>query len=72
MKNENVQNICFVQKNVMILFGGCSGEYKVSLQSAYAVICNLDQTKYEPVLIGIDWKGHGYLFEGNRDTIPED
>lgn len=60
------------KSKIMILFGGCSGEYKVSLQSAYAVICNLDQTKYEPVLIGIDWKGHWYLFEGNRDTIPED
>lgn len=62
-----------MKKNkIMILFGGCSSEYKVSLQSAYAVICNLDETKYEAVLIGIDWKGHWYLFEGNRDTIPED
>lgn len=60
------------KSKIMILFGGCSSEYKVSLQSAYAVICNLDETRYEPVLIGIDFKGHWYLFEGNRDTIPED
>lgn len=58
-------------KKIAILFGGCSSEYEVSLQSAYAVICYLDRTSYEPVLIGIDWKGHWYLFEGEVETIPE-
>lgn len=59
-------------KKIAILFGGCSSEYEVSLQSAYAVIRHLDRERYEPVLIGIDWKGHWFLFEGNVETIPED
>ncbi len=59
-------------KRIAVLFGGCSSEYEVSLQSAYAVICHMDRTKYEPVPVGIDWKGHWYLFEGDEETIPED
>ena len=46
-------------KNVLVIFGGCSPEYGVSLQSAAAVIRNIDRDKYMPVLVGItkagDW-----------------
>ena len=45
------------RKRVAILFGGCSSEYEVSLQSAYAVITHIDQERYEIILIGIDKTG---------------
>lgn len=61
------------RKKIAVLFGGCSTEYGVSLQSAYAVITNLDTDCYEPVLIGIArTTGQWYLFQGNVDAIPED
>ena len=42
------------RKKIAILFGGCSTEYEVSLQSAYSVIEHLDTEKYEPVMIGLE------------------
>jgi D-alanine-D-alanine ligase len=42
---------------VAVLFGGKSAEHEVSLWSAKSVIENLDKSKYEPVLIGIDQSG---------------
>lgn len=59
-------------KKIAVLFGGCSSEYEVSLQSAYSVITNIDRTKYTPVLIGINRKGNWFLFEGKEDTIVND
>ncbi len=35
---------------IVVLFGGCSPEYSVSLQSAAAVLQNMDSSKYEAVL----------------------
>jgi len=60
------------QKTIAILFGGCSTEYEVSLQSAHAVITHLDQEKYRPVLLGIPRQGEWRLFEGDVDRIPKD
>ncbi|MCI8599090.1 MAG: D-alanine--D-serine ligase VanG [Lachnospiraceae bacterium] len=57
---------------VAILFGGCSTEYEVSLQSAYSVISYLDQTKYEAHLIGITREGTWLYYQGDIDRIPED
>ncbi len=55
------------QLNVAVLFGGCSSEYGVSLESAFCVIDGMDKEKFNPVLIGISEKGDWFLFEG--DTI---
>ena len=38
---------------VLVIFGGYSSEYDVSLQSAYSVIENLDKKKYQVLLMGI-------------------
>lgn len=57
---------------VAVLFGGCSSEYGVSLQSAHAVIMHMDCKKYEPVLIGITRQGDWYLYEGDVDNIIAD
>ena len=40
-------------KNILVLFGGKSSEYEVSLRSAFAVITNMPKDKYNPVLMGI-------------------
>ena len=42
------------KKKIAVLFGGCSTEYSVSLASAYAVICHIDQEMYQVVMIGIE------------------
>ena len=60
------------KKKIGVLFGGCSTEYGVSLQSAHAVITHMDREKYEPVLIGITREGNWYLYRGEVEKIPED
>ena len=58
--------------SIAILFGGCSTEYEVSLQSAYSVITHLNQEKYKAHLIGITREGTWLRYEGDIDHIPED
>ncbi|CFX01014.1 D-alanine--D-alanine ligase [Syntrophomonas zehnderi OL-4] len=58
--------------NIAILFGGCSPEYSVSLQSAYSVITHIDTDKFRPVLIGISPKGNWYRFLGDNGKIASD
>ncbi|HKM28638.1 MAG TPA: D-alanine--D-serine ligase VanG [Anaerovoracaceae bacterium] len=60
------------KKRIAVVFGGCSSEYVVSLQSSYSVITNLDPAKYETIMIGITKDGDWYLFEGDADKIPAD
>ena len=60
------------KKNVAVLFGGCSPEYGVSLESASSVIRNLNLTKYEPILIGITREGDWYRYTGPVERIAED
>ena len=54
--------------NIAILFGGCSPEYSVSLESAHAVMTHLDRTRYAPVLIGISPSGDWYHFTGDAES----
>lgn len=58
-------------KKIAVLFGGCSSEYKVSLQSAYAVLSHINREKYEPVLVGITLDGNWYLYQGDWEKIPK-
>ncbi|SEK91934.1 D-alanine---D-serine ligase [Paenibacillus sp. cl141a] len=57
---------------VAVLFGGCSGEYEVSLSSAAAVIEHLDIEKYNLVLIGITREGSWLRYSGNLEDIRND
>lgn len=59
------------KKRVVILFGGCSTEYEVSLQSACCIIRNLDPCKYTPVLIGITRDGRWYRYYGDVERISD-
>ncbi len=57
---------------IAVLFGGCSTEYDISLQSAYTVITNMDHKKYEPVLMGITRLGEWFYFSGTPEKINND
>ena len=47
--------------NVLLLYGGKSGEHEVSLISAASVLANLDRTRYNVIPVGIDKEGHCYV-----------
>ena len=57
------------KKKIGIIFGGCSPEYDVSLESSYSVITNINKEKYEIVLIGITKEGDWYKYEGEAENI---
>lgn len=59
------------KKKIGVIFGGCSPEYEVSLESAYSVIKNINKEKYDVVLIGITKKGDWYKYEGDIENIKE-
>lgn len=60
------------RKKVAVLFGGCSTEYDVSLQSAYSVITNLNPKAYEAILIGITRQGAWLRYDGPPEKIQND
>lgn len=53
------------RKRLLILFGGCSSEHEVSLQSAHAVLSHLDSSRFEAIPVGITRAGE-WLFLGQR------
>ena len=59
------------RKKIAVLFGGCSTEYEVSLQSAAAVIQNMDRQKYDPVLLGITPDGAWYKYGGPVELLQD-
>ncbi|MCL2050474.1 MAG: D-alanine--D-serine ligase VanG [Lachnospiraceae bacterium] len=59
------------KRTIAVIFGGCSSEYEVSLQSAYAVIRGFDLNKYEPILIGITKEGAWLRFHGSIEKIKD-
>lgn len=57
---------------IAVIFGGCSPEYPVSLESAHSVIVHLDREKYEPVLLGITQGGEWFRFLGGAEALEDD
>ncbi len=51
---------------IAVIFGGCSPEYPVSLESAHSVITSLDRSKYELILLGITKGGEWFRFLRRR------
>lgn len=49
--------------NLILLYGGNSGEHEISLRSAAHVLANLDVSRYHVIPIGIDKAGRYYLNE---------
>ncbi len=58
-----------MKKNVCIIFGGASSEHEVSCISAYNIIKNIDEEKYNLILVGITKSGESYLYKGEREYI---
>lgn len=61
-----------LKKTIAVIFGGCSTEYEVSLQSAYSVLTHLDPNKLNIVPIGITRHGDWYRYLGAYENIPKD
>jgi D-alanine---D-serine ligase len=61
-----------IKKKIVVIFGGCSPEYEVSLQSASAVISNINREKYEVMMVGITRAGQWYRYTGPLDNIRDD
>ncbi|HZK26295.1 MAG TPA: D-alanine--D-serine ligase VanG, partial [Thermoclostridium sp.] len=57
---------------VVVLFGGRSTEYEVSLQSACSVIENLDSEKYNVIQLGITRQGQWLKYSGDTSHIKND
>ena len=57
---------------IAVLFGGCSPEYSVSLESASAVIRHMDPAICQPILVGISSQGDWFHFRGDLDKIAAD
>ena len=60
------------KKRIAVIFGGCSTEYPISLQSAYSVLLNMDPEKYDVIPIGITRQGDWYRYNGYYANIALD
>ena len=56
-------------KNLLVIFGGCSSEYEVSLRSSASVLRNIDREKYNVLTLGITKDGEWYFYTGDIDSI---
>ncbi len=61
-----------MNKRIAVIFGGFSCEYIVSTHSAYTIISNIDQKKYEVLPIGISKSGDWYSYYGDYKNIDND
>jgi D-alanine-D-alanine ligase len=58
-----------VKKNVMVVFGGKSGEHEVSLMSASSILRAINRNKYNVINVGITKDGVWKYFDGAIDEI---
>lgn len=58
--------------HIAVLFGGCSSEHDISLQSAHAVLTHLDPHKYALLPVGITRAGDWLLYSGPLDALLDD
>ena len=56
-------------KDLLILFGGKSGEYEVSEMSAASVLSNIDTDKYNIIKIGITKNGRWFKTDASPEQI---
>ena len=56
---------------IAVIFGGCSTEYEVSLQSAAAVLTHWDRKRFTPLMVGITREGQWYHYTGPVDRIAD-
>ena len=58
-------------KTILVLFGGCSTEYEVSLQSAYGVLTHMDPSRYTPLPVGITRRGRWLWYSGPLEHLAD-
>lgn len=56
-------------KNILVLFGGRSPEYHISLISASRVLSGFPREKYNPIAVGITNEGDWLLYTGSTDKL---
>lgn len=61
-----------MKKTIVIIFGGNSSEYSVSLESAYSVLSHINKDKYDIYMIGITKYGQWYHFDGDILEVAHD
>ena len=59
-------------KTILVIFGGCSTEYEVSLHSAAAVLAAIDRTRYVVQTVGITREGRWLYYTGPVEKIETD
>ena len=60
-----------MKKQIAVLFGGCSPEHEISLQSAAAVLGAMDRTRYDVLPVGITKEGDWFLYRGAVSRIAD-
>ena len=60
------------KKTIAVIFGGCSPEYPVSLESSHSVVVSFDREKYELILLGITKGGEWFRYYGGPEGIEND
>ena len=60
------------KRTIAVIFGGCSPEYPVSLESSHSVIVNLDRERYDVIMLGITKGGEWYRFYGDVSALEDD
>lgn len=60
------------KKTIAVLFGGCSSEYGISLNSGYAVLSNMDKEKYDVIALGITEDGKWLRYNGDYENVKAD
>ncbi len=58
-----------MKKELVILYGGRSGEHEVSLRSAASLYNHLDKEKYNITLVGIAKNGNWFLQDNYTETV---
>lgn len=58
-----------MKKNVLLIFGGKSGEHEVSLSSASSILSYIDKEKYNVFTVGITKQGDWLYFDGEIENI---
>ena len=59
------------QKTILVLFGGCSTEHDISLQSAQAVLEHMDRSRWLPLMVGITRQGEWLCYNGPVSAIGD-
>lgn len=60
-----------MRKRVAVIFGGHSSEYEVSLQSAFSVLQNMNENKFEVFPVGITREGEWYHYTGGLEQVRD-